>query len=1025
MKHILLIIACFFSIALNGYAKTEEETIVVKGVVLDENKEPLVGVNIVVSNVPGLGTVTDIDGKYTIKMEPYNRLVFSFIGYKKKEVLVKEDKVVNVQMEIEENLMIDEVVITGTGAQKKLTVTGAVSTVKTETLKSIPAGNVSNAMAGNVAGVIARQKSGQPGNNDSEFWIRGISTFGAGASALVLVDGFERNLNQVNVEDIESFTVLKDASETAIYGSRGANGVVLITTKRGKDGKINIDGKLETMYNTPTILPDFVDGYTYASLMNEARITRNNSPIYATDELEALRRGLDPDILPNVNWMDEILKKGAMSERATLNINGGGRSVRYYISSSYVNEEGMYKTDKAISKEYNTNTNNQRWNYRMNADVDITRTTLLQVGIGGMYQKLNESGASTYDVWNSLMGQNPVAIPKMYSNGYFPSQGTGNRMNPWVQTTQCGFREKWWNQIQTNVSLTQDLKFITPGLKFIGRFGFDTYNYSDILHEKRPELWKAERFRSPEGDIIFRRIDTPKEMKISSYTSGEKREYLEAELQYQRNFNSHDIGGVLKYSCDSRVVAMNTDDIKNALPYRHQGLAGKITYNWKYKYFLNFNFGYTGSENFATGKQYGFFPAYSLAWNIAEEKFIKDYAKWMNMFKLRYSWGKVGSDNTNYIRFPYIYDIGKGNGYNWGDYYFNKYYDGLKYTKLASTSVTWEIATKHDIGIDMSLFNDKFTLTMDYFYETRDGIYMERQHLPNIIGLEQSPSANVGKVLSKGWDGNFAFNHKIGEVDLTVRGNMTLSNNKVLDKDEIMNVYPYRNEIGYRVNQAKGLIALGLFKDYDDIRNSPKQFGFYQPGDIKYKDVNGDGEINYLDEVAIGSTTIPSFIYGMGISTKWKNFDVNLHFQGTGKSSFFIGGPTVMPFRDGDWGNILTDFVNSDRWISADISGDPSTENINAKYPRLCFGPLENNLKNSTFWLRDGSYLRLKTLEVGYNIPKHIINKLRINDVRLFFIGTNLFTWSKFDLWDPELGSSDGVNYPIMKTFTLGINFKL
>lgn len=1027
MKQFLLLILCFFLVTAGLYANVQENTIMVKGTVTDENNEPLIGVNIVVSNVPGLGTITDIDGNYSIRIEPYNRLVFSYIGYKKKEILVKEDTRVNVQMEIEESMMIDEVVITGTGAQKKLTVTGAVTTVKTENLKVAPSGNIANALAGNVAGVMAYQKSGQPGQNTSEFWIRGISTFGAGASALVLVDGFERDLNQVNVEDIESFTVLKDASETAIYGSRGANGVILITTKRGQDGKVNIDGKIETMYNTPTMMPEFVDGYTYASLLNEARMTRNEELIYAPDELEILRRNLDPDILPNVNWRDQLLKNGAMSERATINLSGGGRNARYFISTSYLNEGGLYKTDDSILKDYDTNANSQKWNYRMNVDVDITRTTLLQVGIGGMFQKTNEPGADANSIWNAIMGQNPVSIPVMYSNGYVPSTGTGDRLNPWVQTTQCGYTEKWWNQIQTNVTLNQDLKFLTKGLRFIGRFGFDTYNYSHIDRKKTPELWKAERFRSSEGDVVYKRIAKPEEMKIIPFTNGEKREYIEAELQYQRNFNSHDVGAVLKYSHDSRIESrreMDHDPIAG-IPYRHQGLAGRVTYNWKYRYFLNFNFGYTGSEKFATGKQFGFFPAYSLAWNIAEEGFVKNNLKWMNMFKLRYSWGKVGSDNTNYIRFPYVYDIGTGANYNWADIYADKVYQGLKFTQLASTMVTWEVATKHDIGVDMSLFNDKFTLTMDYFHEQRDGIFMERVHLPGIMGLEQNPSANVGSVLSRGVDGNFAYNQKIGGVDFTLRGNMTLSNNEILERDEIPHVYPYVNTKGYMVDQAKGLIALGLFKDYEEIRNSPKQFGDYQPGDIKYKDVNGDGIISELDEVAIGTTTKPNFIYGLGASARWKGLDVNVHFQGTGQSSFFIEGSSIQPFKDGDWGNILTDVVNSDRWISSDISGKPETENVNAKYPRLSYGGSENNFRRSTYWLRDGSYLRLKTLEIGYNIPKQIINKARINELRIFFIGTNLLTFSKFKLWDPELGSSNGANYPLMKTFTLGINFKL
>ncbi len=398
----------------------------------------------------------------------------------------------------------------------------------------------------------------------------------------------------------------------------------------------------------------------------------------------------------------------------------------------------------------------------------------------------------------------------------------------------------------------------------------------------------------------------------------------------------------------------------------------------------------------------------------------------MNMFKLRYSWGKVGNDNFGDVRFPYLYTIegGKG-GYQWADYNYDKNYSGMAYSVLAANSVTWEIATKHDVGVDLSLFNDKFTATVDYFHEQRDGIYMERTHLPSMVGVTSNPKANVGSVLSRGFDGNFAYKQQVGEVNLTVRGNMTYSKNEILERDEAYNVYDYQMEKGHRVDQARGLIALGLFKDYDDIRNSPKQeFGDVQPGDIKYKDVNGDGVVNDGDKVAIGATTKPNLIYGMGISAQWKGLDVNVHFQGAGKSTFFLDGSSVYAFSSGTWGNILNDLVE-DRWIDATISGDPSTENPDASYPRLSYGGNNNNYRASTFWLRNGSYLRLKTLEIGYTLPKSVVNKLHFSNIRFFFIGTNLLTFSGFKLWDPELLISNGEKYPLARTFTLGLSVNI
>ncbi len=1026
MRYFLITCILLLSCSISTWA----ENIVVTGVVTDAQKEPLIGVNVAVKDVPGLGAITDINGKYKIAIEPYQRLIFSYVGFDKVEVLIKEQRVVNVTMKESAASSLDEVVITGTGVQKKLTVTGAITTVNVSDLMHTANGSVVNALAGNVAGVLAMQTSGQPGRNTSEFWIRGISTFGASTSALVLVDGFERDLDDVNIEDIEDFSVLKDASATAIYGSRGANGVVLITTKHGKPGKINIDAKVETSYNTRTITPEFVDGYTYASMMNESRITRNQEPIYQQDELNILRMGLDPDLYPNVDWKDLLLKDGAMTYRANLNMNGGGSTARYFVSLSYLKEDGMYKTDETLRKDYNTNANANTWNYRLNTDIDITKTTLLKVGVSGSLKKYNEPGLSG-DVWKSLMYQNPISVPVMYSNGYVPAYGTGERTNPWVLATQTGYKEHWENTIQTNITLEQKLDFITQGLKFIGRFGFDTWNKNNIDRIKWPEQYKAQRFRDENGQIVFDRVTEEQKMKQTSSAEGNRNEIFEAELHYNRGFKEHHVGGILKFNQDSKVFTVGTgEDLKKGIARRHLGLAGRVSYNWNYRYFADFNFGYNGSENFADGHRFGFFPAVSVAWNVAEEPIIKKNFKWMNMFKIRYSFGKVGNDvlkigNDEY-RFPYLYTIGDGTGYTWADYNYSNSYSGKRYTDLASNYATWEIATKHDLGVDLALFNDKFTATVDYFHEQREGIWMERKYLPSIVGLGSNPRANVGKVLSEGFDGNFAYREKINKVDITVRGNITYSKNTILEKDEENNVYPYQMERDYRVNQAKGLIALGLFKDYDDIRNSPRQdFGTVQPGDIKYKDVNGDGVVNDGDKVAIGATTRPNMIYGFGISASWKGLDVNVHFQGAGKTSFFIDGPTVYAFSSGEWGNILADVAGSNRWIEHEISGTMATENPNASYPRLSYGGNNNNYRQSTYWLRNGSYLRLKTLELGYSIPKPLVNKIRFNNIRLFLRGSNLLTFSSFKLWDPELGSSTGTEYPLAKSFTLGLSVNL
>jgi len=1026
MKFILLTCIVLLGISFNALAQQE---VIVKGVVTDTGKQPIPGVSISVANLPGLGAITDGDGKFTVKMPPYQTLVFTYVGYDKQEVLVKEQRVVNVTMKESDASVLNEVVVTATGGQKKISITGAVTTVNVEQLKSNPSTSMADALAGVVPGIQAMQTSGRPGSI-SEFWVRSISTFGASNAALVLIDGFERDMNEINVEDVESFSVLKDASATAMYGSRGANGVILIKTKRGKEGKVNINAKVEGFYNQLTKLPEFVDGYTYASMANEAKIVRNQEPLFSKPELEVLRLGLDPDLFPNVNWMDVILRDGAKSQRSMLNLSGGGKTARYYLSGSYQDQEGMYKVDDAL-KNYNTNANFKKYTYRLSVDMDITKSTLLTAGVSGSLRKQNDPGVGSDAIWTALMGYNAITAPLRYSDGKIPASDDrdGNpdndqdRFNPWVQGTMTGYNENWSNNIQTTLNLDQRLDFITKGLRFIGRFGYDTYNNNWIKRYKFPELWSANRYRNTAGDLVFKRIREEQKMTQSSGSDGEKREFFEWETHYNNNIGAHNFGAVVKYTQASKVFTQNIGtDLKNGIARRNQGFAGRANYNWNSRYYVDFNFGYTGSENFHKDYRFGFFPAISGAWNIGEEAIVKKLG-WINMLKVRYSYGKTGNDNMGDIRFPYLYTIEQmaGGGYNFGDYDSSNPWTGIRYSSVASPNVTWEIATKQDLGIDYSFFHDKFSGAVDYFRERREGIYMSRNSLPGFVGLENNPSANVGEVKAEGFDGNFTLKQKISNIDFTLRGNITYSKNEIIERDEENTIYKYKLQEGHRVNQARGLIDLGLFKDYDDIRNSPRQsFGEVMPGDIKYKDVNGDGLIDDNDIVAIGATTRPNLTYGFGLSASWKGLDINVHFQGIGKSTYFINGSSVYMFSLGEnWGNVLSDVANGSRWKLGE------NEDVNAAYPRLTYGPNANNYRASSFWLRDGSYLRLKTLDIGYSLPKTLVNKAHLSGVRFFFIGTNLFTFTNFKLWDPELGSSTGKAYPLNKTLSVGVSVNL
>ena len=1027
MKKLFILFWMSCCIVFNALA---QEQLNISGTVTDAAGEALIGVSVTVKDAKGLGTITNIDGKYNIKMQQYQTLVFSYIGYKPVSVLVKGDKkVIDVQMSEEKTNAIDEVVVTGLGTQKKLTVTGAITNVDVSQMKQFPSSNFTNALAGNVPGIIAMQSSGQPGKSTSRFWVRGISTFGASASAMILVDGFERNnIDDLNIEDIESFSVLKDASATAIYGSKGANGVILITTKHGKAGKININVKGEASYNTRTITPKFIDAPTYANLLNEARVTRNLAPQYQPEELALIRSGLDPDFYPNVDWSKLLLKNGAMSYRADLSMSGGGNTARYFVSLSYVEDQGMYNTDETLRKKYDTNANYKRWNYRMNVDIDVTPTTIIKLGVSGNLNKRNSPGLGDQYLWSELFGFNALSSPVLYSNGYVPAYGNNiHQMNPWVSSTRTGYNEEWDNNIQTNVTVDQKLDFITKGLSFTGRFGYDTYNSNHIYYRLWPAMYRANS-RDSQGNIIWDKLFEETSMSQTSGGDGSRHEFLEALLRWDRTFDKlHNFSAVSRFTQDERIQTRNIGtDIKNSVSKRNQGLAGQLTYNYALRYFIDFNFGYNGSENFADHHRYGFFPAFSLAWNVAEEPLVKKALPWLNMFKLRYSWGKVGNDNMG--RFPYLYtlDYTPNIGYNWGSNLASGTIPGIHYTQMASPNVTWEVARKTDFGFDFVAFDNKFSLTMDYFHEKRTGIFIQRMFLPDITGLESYPWANVGAVKSKGFDGNFQYKDHIGEINWTVRGNITYSKNTILERDEENNVYAYQYGKGYRVNQQRGLIALGLFRDYDDIRNSPKQsWGTVQPGDIKYKDVNGDGIVDDGDRVAIGATDTPSLIYGLGASVSWRGFDFNLHFQGAGKYTFLINSGAVNAFRDGRWGNILQG-ITDNRWISSDISGTKETENPNAPYPRLSYGYNLNNQQSSSFWLRNGRFLRLKNLDIGYTLPKPMVNTIHLESVRIYISGQNLITWSPFKLWDPELDSSQrGQIYPITRSLTAGIQISL
>ena len=1005
----------------------ENKKLVIKGVVEDA-LGPIVGASVVAKNQPGVGAITDLDGRFSLKVGPYDVLQITFVGYQSVEIPVlsiKDTNNLKVTMK-EDNQTIDEVVVTASGVQKKKTLTGAITNVELKHLNA-PGANLSNSLAGVVPGIIAMQSSGEPGENMSQFWIRGMSTFGAKSGALILVDGVERSFNEIPVEDIESFSVLKDASATAIYGQRGANGVVLITTKRGEKGKVKINVKAGFDWNTPVKVPEYASGYDWARLANEALVGRYENPLYTNEELDIIQHGLDPDLYPNIDWRDLMLKKGAPSYYANISFSGGSDNVRYFVTGRYTGENGRYRTSSSENK-YNTNSTYERWNYRANVDMNLTRTTVLSVGVGGWLINRTSPSSGSSDIWSSFASYTPLTAPRKWSTGQWPI--VSGMTTPEYQMTQTGYRTIWENKMETNVGLEQDLSFITKGLKFNGVFAFDTYNKNTIVREKGEELWSAESMRNGNGNLVLKREANAKAMSQAKTVEGDKRYYLQASLDYSRLFaDKHRVGAfAMVYQQETSDVNFAEDDLMASIPHRTLAYSGRFTYAYKDKYLTEFNWGYTGSENFEKGKQFGFFPAVSLGWVLSEEPFIKKTMPWMDQFKIRASYGEVGNDEIAGRRFPYITLVNTDdNSYSFGEF-TNNSSQGYRIKTMGTPYLTWEVAKKYDIGVDFSFFNSKITGTIDWFLDKRDDIFMKRNQMPLTTGLaDQTPMANVGKMKSYGWDGNIAYSQRIGQVNLQLRANFTYQTTDVIDKDEAANELWYKMEKGFQLNQSRGFIALGLFKDQEDIDRSPSQEALSNktilPGDIKYKDVNGDGVITDDDIVPLGYREVPGLQYGIGLSANWKNWGINLLFQGTGKCDFFVGGSGPRAFHDGKRGNILQVMVDGNRWIPKEISGTEATEDPNADWPRLTYTNNNNNNRKSTFWLKERKYLRLRNLEITYDLPQMWTRKFLVSNMRIGFIGQNLFTWAPFKWWDPEGTNESGSSYPINRTYSCYIQF--
>ncbi|MDR1343523.1 MAG: TonB-dependent receptor [Prevotellaceae bacterium] len=1037
-KYLLLLSFLFLSAGLMA-----QSTIKVAGTVLDESGKPLVGVSISVEG-SAMGTMTDIDGKFRLENIPARAvLVYSFLGYETQKMQYnasRERERVGLKESINE---MEEVVVTGRGSQRKVSVVGAITSIAAEDLR-VPATSVSNMLGGRVPGIISVTRSGEPGNNFSEFWIRGISTFGASQSALVLIDGIEGSINDLDPDDIESFSILKDASATAVYGVRGANGVVVVTTKRGKAGKLRVNFKTNATYSYSPRMPEYAHSYDYARLANEAQVVRGNSPIYTDAELELFKTGLDPDLYPDVSWRDVILKDYVWNNQSHLSVSGGGENSRFYLSLGINNNEGIFKQDESV-KKYSSNVSYNKYNFRGNIDANLTSTTELSLNLETVFVTQNAPGFGGMDptnsnrnraLWNAQSNMPPTLVPVRYSNGQLPSYGTNaDEMSPYVQLNYTGSFATERYSTKSNLGITQDLGMITEGLKLAALFSLSTNGYHTIARIMNPDLYYADTKtgRNLDGSLRTTRKVTRQDLTTSQASISDREIYFETTASYNRVFDSdHRVTGLVHFYLQGSKNSNWGNGVFSVIPRRYEALSGRATYSYKDTYLVEGNVGYTGSENFNEERRWGLFPSIALGWTPSQYQLVKDNLPFLNFFKVRASYGQVGNDrlkeNGNDIRFPYLNIVGSSGSGTWGG-------TGLGETQIGAVDMEWETTTKYNLGLDAKLFNDRIDLVVDVFRNKTTGIFQRRANIPEEGGMTAMlPYTNIGSMTSWGTDGTLAYIQPIGEdMSFTVRGNYTLSRNKVDYWEQSGIVYPYQSYSGVPYGVMRGLIALGLFEDEDDVRSSPRQtfMNNVLPGDIKYKDVNGDGIVDQDDVVPLSYSNVPRVQYGFAGEFSYKNFKVSVLFEGVGEVQYFFGdsydgqssgasgGSGYFPYAWESRGNLLQIAVDqSSRWTPASYSGTRDTENPNARFPRLTYGDNANNNRASTFWLADGRYFRLKNVEVSYTLPTSWMRSIGIESATVSLVGDNLHVWDRIKLWDPAQASSNGGVYPLQRTFT-------
>lgn len=1015
----------------------------VRGTITDSTGAPLPGVSITVKDRSNIGVSTDLNGKYILDVPPNSTLIFSLIGFDTQEIPIDGREVIDVVL-MPASSQLEDVVVVAFGTQKKQDVIGAVTTINPSELK-VPSSNLTTALAGRLAGVIAYQRSGEPGMDNADFFIRGVTTFGYKVDPLILIDGVElsaTDLARLQPDDIASFSIMKDATATALYGARGANGVILVTTKEGKEGKAKVSVRLENSISAPTKNVELADPVTYMYLHNEAVLTRDPLGIqpYSQSKIDNTIAGTNPYYFPATDWRKELFKDYTVNQRANFNVSGGGQVARYYFAGTYNKDNGVLKVDPR--NNFNNNIDLKSYLLRSNVNVNVTKTTEVGVRLYGSFDEYTgpiDGGAGMY---RKVMRTNPVLFPAYYptteeyqyvNHIMFGGISMVNYINPYADMVR-GYQEYSRSLMLAQFELKQDFSFVTEGLSFRAMGNTNRSSYFDVARAYKPFYYQANGYNRLKDTYNLQILNELTGAEYLDYNEGSKNIssmfYLESALNYNRTFNGkHGLSGMLVYIMRQTLNA-NAGDLQQSLPFRNLGLSGRFTYAYDNRYFGEFNFGYNGSERFHKDFRFGFFPAGGVAWHISNEKFWEPFKSAVPLLKLRATYGLVGNDAIGgpEDRFFYLSNVNmnnSGRGATFGtDFGYTR--PGVSISRYDNADITWETAQKTNLGLEVNLF-DKVGIQADFFSEYRRNILMTRASIPDYMGLSAAVRANVGEAAGKGMDVSVDYQQHVGRnFWIMARGNFTyaVSEYRVYEEPEYLKEW-WKSRRGYSLSQQWGYIAERLFVDDVEVANSPRQnFGITpRGGDIKFRDVNGDGQISALDQVPIGNPTTPEIVYGFGFSMGYKGFDLSCFFQGLTNESFWIDPAATAPFIAFYYsGEDQAAFVPQNALLKAyaDNHWSEHNPNVAALWPRLSAVPNPNNSTRSTWFMRDGSFLRLKTAELGYSLSGDKLKRLKMDNIRVYVSGTNLLTWSSFKLWDVEM-AGNGLGYPIQRVFNMGL----